>query len=82
MRQCRVWPGRGFTDAITGAFSSAVVQRCVHLIRNSLRPIARRDTGESRNSCGGSELTAPQDHQGPRPLPRRRRRVQGRELFG
>jgi putative transposase len=37
----------GFEDAITGAFPHAVVQRCVvHLIRNSLRPVARRDAGE------------------------------------
>ena len=37
----------GFEDAITGAFPSAVVQRCVvHLIRNALRPVARRDAGE------------------------------------
>src|SRR5579862_5806578 len=34
----------GFADAITSAFPSTVVQRCVvHLIRNSLRPVARRD---------------------------------------
>ena len=34
----------GFEDAITAAFPHAVVQRCVvHLIRNSLRPVARRD---------------------------------------
>jgi putative transposase len=34
----------GFADAITAAFPSTVVQRCVvHLIRNSLRPVARRD---------------------------------------
>jgi putative transposase len=37
----------GFEDAITSAFPHAVVQRCVvHLIRNSLRPVARRDAGE------------------------------------
>jgi putative transposase len=37
----------GFEDAITGAFERTVVQRCVvHLIRNSLRPVARRDAGE------------------------------------
>jgi putative transposase len=37
----------GFEDAITAAFPHAVVQRCVvHLIRNSLRPVARRDAGE------------------------------------
>src|ERR1700678_570502 len=34
----------GFEDAITSAFPHTVVQRCVvHLIRNSLRPVARRD---------------------------------------
>ena len=34
----------GFADAIAAAFPAAVVQRCVvHLIRNSLRPVARRD---------------------------------------
>ena len=37
----------GFEDAITGAFPGTVVQRCVvHLIRNALRPVARRDAGE------------------------------------
>jgi putative transposase len=37
----------GFGDAITAAFPHTVVQRCVvHLIRNSLRPVARRDAGE------------------------------------
>jgi putative transposase len=37
----------GFEDAITAAFSRTVVQRCVvHLIRNALRPVARRDAGE------------------------------------
>jgi len=37
----------GFEDAITAAFPHAVVQRCVvHLIRNALRPVARRDAGE------------------------------------
>ena len=37
----------GFGDAITAAFPAAVVQRCVvHLIRNSLRPVARRDAAE------------------------------------
>jgi len=37
----------GFEDAITGAFTGTVVQRCVvHLIRNALRPVARRDAGE------------------------------------
>jgi transposase-like protein len=34
----------GFEDAIGGAFPATVVQTCVvHLIRNSLRPVARRD---------------------------------------
>src|SRR5713101_6351169 len=34
----------GSGDAITSAFPATVVQRCVvHLIRNSLRPVARRD---------------------------------------
>jgi transposase-like protein len=37
----------GFEDAITSAFPQAVVQRCVvHMIRNALRPVARRDAGE------------------------------------
>ena len=37
----------GFGDAITAAFPHTVVQRCVvHMIRNSLRPVARRDAGE------------------------------------
>jgi len=37
----------GFEDAITAAFPATVVQRCVvHLIRNALRPVARRDAGE------------------------------------
>ena len=37
----------GFEDAITSAFPGTVVQRCVvHLIRNALRPVARRDAGE------------------------------------
>ena len=37
----------GFEDAITAAFPAHVVQRCVvHLVRNSLRPVARRDAGE------------------------------------
>ena len=37
----------GFGDAITAAFPHTVVQRCVvHLIRNSLRPVARRDAAE------------------------------------
>jgi putative transposase len=34
----------GFAGAITAAFPETVVQRCVvHLIRNALRPVARRD---------------------------------------
>jgi putative transposase len=34
----------GFEDAICAAFPATTVQRCVvHLIRNSLRPVARRD---------------------------------------
>ncbi len=37
----------GFEDAITSTFKNTVVQRCVvHLIRNALRPVARRDAGE------------------------------------
>jgi putative transposase len=37
----------GFEDAITSAFPHTVVQRCVvHLIRNSLRPVARRDAAQ------------------------------------
>lgn len=37
----------GFSDAITSAFPRTVVQRCVvHLVRNALRPVARRDAGE------------------------------------
>src|ERR1700728_875665 len=37
----------GFEDAITAAFANTVVQRCVvHLIRNALRPVARRDAAE------------------------------------
>jgi putative transposase len=37
----------GFEDAITSAFPRTVVQRCVvHLIRNALRPVARRDAAE------------------------------------
>jgi putative transposase len=34
----------GFEDAIRAAFPGATVQRCVvHLVRNGLRPVARRD---------------------------------------
>ncbi len=34
----------GFEDAIAAAFPAATVQRCVvHLVRNSLRPVARRE---------------------------------------
>jgi putative transposase len=37
----------GFEDAITSAFERTVVQRCVvHLVRNALRPVARRDPAE------------------------------------
>jgi putative transposase len=37
----------GFEDAITAAFPGTVVQRCVvHLIRNALRPVARRDAAQ------------------------------------
>ena len=37
----------GFEDAIGAAFPQTVVQRCVvHLVRNALRPVARRDAGE------------------------------------
>jgi transposase-like protein len=37
----------GFEDAITAAFPAAVVQRCVvHLVRNALRPVARRDAAQ------------------------------------
>jgi transposase-like protein len=37
----------GFQDAITAVFPHTVVQRCVvHLVRNALRPVARRDAGE------------------------------------
>ena len=34
----------GFEDAICAAFPATIVQRCVvHLVRNALRPVARRD---------------------------------------
>jgi len=37
---------KGFEDAINAAFPATVVQTCVvHLIRNALRPVARRDAG-------------------------------------
>jgi len=37
----------GFEDAIHAAFGRTVVQRCVvHLVRNALRPVARRDAGQ------------------------------------
>ena len=37
----------GFEDAISAAFRATVVQRCVvHLVRNALRPVARRDAGQ------------------------------------
>jgi transposase-like protein len=42
---CDGLPGSG--DAITPAFPRTVVQRCVvHLIRNALRPVARRDAAQ------------------------------------
>jgi putative transposase len=38
---------RGFEEAIHGSFPGTVVQRCVlHLVRNALRPVARRDAAE------------------------------------
>jgi putative transposase len=38
----------GFAGAVTAAFPQTVVQRCVvHLIRNSLRPVARRDAAQA-----------------------------------
>jgi putative transposase len=37
----------GFEDAIHAAFGRTVVQRCVvHLVRNALRPVARRDAAQ------------------------------------
>jgi putative transposase len=37
----------GFEDAIHAAFPDTIVQRCVlHLIRNALRPVARRDAAD------------------------------------
>jgi putative transposase len=37
----------GFEDAITAAFPAAVVRRfVVHLVRNALRPVARRDAAQ------------------------------------
>src|SRR5579864_4551025 len=37
----------GFEDAICAAFPHTTVQACVvHLVRNALRPVARRDAGE------------------------------------
>jgi putative transposase len=37
----------GFADAITDHFPQTLVQRCVvHLVRNALRPVARRDAAE------------------------------------
>ena len=37
----------GFADAIGAAFPATVVQRCVvHLVRNALRPVARRDAAQ------------------------------------
>jgi transposase-like protein len=38
---------KGFADSITSAFPPTIVQRCVvHLARNALRPVARRDAGQ------------------------------------
>src|SRR5260370_3028185 len=37
----------GFEDAICAAFPATTVQRCVvHLVRNALRPVARRDAAQ------------------------------------
>ena len=37
----------GFEDAIHAAFPAATVQRCVlHMVRNALRPVARRDAAD------------------------------------
>jgi len=37
----------GFADAIRSAFPATVVQRCVvHLVRNALRPVARREASQ------------------------------------
>ena len=37
----------GFEDALHTAFGRTVVQRCVvHLVRNALRPVARRDAAQ------------------------------------
>ena len=42
----------GFEDAIHAAFPHTVVQTCVvHLIRNSLRPVARRDAAAVAAGC-------------------------------
>jgi transposase-like protein len=46
----------GFEDAITASFPAAVMQRCVvHLVRNALRPVARKDAaavaGQLRTIC-------------------------------
>ena len=60
----------GFEDAICGAFPHTTVQRCVvHLVRNALRPVARRDA-----AAVAAEL--PQDLH--RARPRRRLRRPGR----
>jgi putative transposase len=55
----------GFEDAITSAFPHTIVQRCVvHLIRNSLRPVARRDAAqvakELRKICTAPDPDAAQ----------------------
>ncbi len=43
----------GFEDAIHSAFPAATVQTCVvHLIRNALRPVARKDRSQSRVNSG------------------------------
>jgi transposase-like protein len=56
----------GFADAVTAAFPATVVQRCVvRLIRNSLRPVARRDAGEVakelRKTCTAPTAEAASD---------------------
>jgi transposase-like protein len=56
----------GFEDAITSAFERTVVQRCVvHLVRNALRPVARRDAGqvaaELRKICTAPDADAALD---------------------
>ena len=64
----------GFADAITAAFPQTVVQRCVvHLIRNALRPVARRDAAPGRRRAA-EDLHGP-DRRGRLRRPRRLRRV-------